>query len=244
VAFHLTPLPAILYRIGRLPEPFTWRDPVADLVLADEPELEGGRWDAANSEFPTLYCADSPIVAFAEVIAAYRPVAGIEERIAAATEEESEFEPDPPARTGVLPKTFFEPSLNLSPDKQIHARALGEASASDAMLVDVTHPDTHHELNVSLGHILRPFGLDRFDRGVLMTQDRRITRQVASHLYSFGRQSAVGIRFESRLIDGICFALWESATITPGDVTPVTADNEDLKRAADALHIEMPTAAT
>jgi hypothetical protein len=234
---HLTPAPTALYRVGRLPEPFIWRFPVENLLDSDNgPELGGGRWDAPASEFETLYCADSPVVAFAETIAAYRPVGGLEAKIAAATdEEEPDSEFDFPAHTGELPDTYFEPQ-QPSP----HGRALGKAVViGDPMLVDVGHPDTHHELNSALGALLRRFHVDGFDRGVMMSQDRRITRPVAAYLHGIAT-GAVGIQYESRYLDGFCFVLWQRAPVHPGDVNPVTKHTRDLRRAAELLHIRIP----
>ena len=242
---HLTPLPTVLYRVGKLPEPFTWRLPLQNLEPSDEPDLSGGRWDAAEREFPTLYCADSPFVAFVEVIQDYRPVEDYDdESWLARFEEDSGFEPDPPAQSGVLPKEFFEPSPSLDPESDAYARgrALGVASASEGMLIDISHSDTHHELNLAVRDVIESLGFDRFDRGVVMSQDRRITRPLASYLYSVARSQAVGIQFESRLVPGLCFALWESTPISPGDLTPVTTANKDLQRATKALHIKMPDA--
>jgi hypothetical protein len=238
VTLHLAPAPAGLYRVGWLPEPFSWRLPAAHLVESDSMQLTGGRWDAPTSEFGTLYCADSSVVAFAETIAAFRPVPGLVEKIAAATDEdEPDGEFDPPARTGELPRTYFEPR-DPSPRG---GRALGRATLADErMLVDVSHPDSHHELNSALDTLLRQYRLDRFDRGVMMTQDRRITRRVAGFLHAYAA-NAIGIRYESRFLDAACFALWERVALNPGEVDPVTSDTPDLRRAAELLHIRMPS---
>jgi len=241
VAVHLTPGPVTVYRVGRLPDPFTWRPPRGDLVDAPgpTPELGGGRWDAPGGEFDTLYCADSPVVAFAEAIAPFRPGNDLDQEILDATDEEL---PDPEfdieIRSGHLPATFFEP-LHTSGEPPLQGRALGEATFIVGELVDVSHPDTHHELNTTLGSLLGRFGLDRFDRGVMMSQDRRITRRVAAYLRA--TTNAVGVSFECRFIAGTCFALWDRGPtpIAPGDVSPVTNCDPDLRRAADLLHITM-----
>lgn len=73
MALHLTPVPDALYRIALLPEPLTWEWPVVPSTDSAAPVLEGGRWDAPDGSFATLYCADSRVVAFAETIAAFRP---------------------------------------------------------------------------------------------------------------------------------------------------------------------------
>jgi hypothetical protein len=238
VALHLTPAPGVVHRVGLLPEPFSWRLPVADLVrIGSKPELAGGRWDAPASEFATLYCADAPVIAFVESISPFRPVPGYEEAILAATNGDP---PDPEfdhaIYSGRLPATYFEP-LRATEEPTLQGRALGQADLTDGELVDVSHPDTHHELNGALGELLKRYGFDRFDRGVMMSQDRRISRQVAAHLHASTK--AVGISYECRFSDGTCFALWERAKLTPGDVRPVTNRDPDLRHAAELLHITM-----
>lgn len=61
------------------------------------------------------------------------------------------------------------------------SRALGPADLLDARLIDVSHPDTHHELTSALVVLLTRLGLDRFDRGV-MTMRTTITRHVRTYL--------------------------------------------------------------
>jgi hypothetical protein len=49
VSLLLTPAAGVVYRVGRLPEPFTWRLPVAELADSGPlPDLGGGRWDAPS----------------------------------------------------------------------------------------------------------------------------------------------------------------------------------------------------
>lgn len=56
------------------------------------------------------------------------------------------------------------------------------------------------------------WNLAEFDRGVVMTQGRRIKRTLAGHLRTRSTPDIVGIRFESRRAVGKeCWAVWERA---------------------------------
>lgn len=200
---HLEPAPPNLFRVGRLPNPFTWRPPRSPLPELEDIVRDGNRWDAPDGAWNTLYLADAALVAFAETIAWARPAQGLAQRILDETDEEP---PDaqhdfPLVDGGHLPRSFFEPD---PPEPQ--QRALGTCRLEPApVFIDVSHPDTHHELNLALAADLANLGIDRIDRGVVMQQDRRVTRPIAAHLYK-ERGEAVGIRYESRFVpDGWCY---------------------------------------
>jgi hypothetical protein len=74
---------------------------------------------------------------------------------------------DPPLSTGLVPSSYFNRLLARAvPDRELR-------------FVDVDHPRTHAELTRSLPTLLRDHDLREFDRGVVMAQDRRITRAIA-----------------------------------------------------------------
>jgi hypothetical protein len=59
VPLHLEPAPALLFRVGRLPNPFTWRPPWSPLPELESIVREGNRWDAPDGSWNTLYLADA-----------------------------------------------------------------------------------------------------------------------------------------------------------------------------------------
>jgi hypothetical protein len=219
----------VVFRVGRLPDPFAWRSRSQPLRRSDAPVLGGNRWDDARSVFGTVYAAGDATGAFGETIADFRLRPGLTAVILEATAEEAP-DPrfDPSFEGGVLPASYFE------------RRALGRARlAPEQRLVDVAHPDTWRYLDVHLGSHLRRLGFDRYDRGVVMSQDRRITRPIASYLQA-ALPAAVGIRYESRFLPSDCFALWERAQLMSREVDPVVPETPELRRAAKALHIAVP----
>jgi hypothetical protein len=77
----------------------------------------------------------------------------------------------------------------------------------------------------------------------MMTQDRRITRTVAGHLYSQAAATATGIRYESRVHSGLeCWALWEHCDehLTDRESTLLTPEHPEVKQAAELLELQLP----
>jgi RES domain-containing protein len=229
--------PSRLYRIGRPPFPFRWRDPPDPLSGdANEPVFDGsGRWDDAAGEFSTLYAGTDKLTVFAETIAPFRAVPGLRERIHAETSEDEPDNPNEPPwenELGVVPPEYFN-------------RALGVVELDDgSQFIDVDDTATHGVLNERLGELLQRLGVAvQYDRGVLMTQDRRVTRAIARFLYEGYAGEADGIRYESRVAPGLeCWALWPTAErfLGPSDLEPLSPDNPVLIQAASLVHVALP----
>lgn len=234
--FAYSAAPAVLYRVGYLPDPFTRRLPRHGALKDDADPAgahESGRFDDPAGHFATLYLASTPVTAFAETIHNFRAVRGLKARILAATDEdEPDDEFDLDILEGILPRAFTEPPPG-EPQRTLATCRL----SGNSTLVDVTQPLTHVELNAALGTTIVRLGQGGFDRGVVMNEDRRISRRVAGHLHS-NAPEAVGILYESRFDpDGRCVALWERATLTDHQNTPITHEHPALREAAELLGI-------
>jgi hypothetical protein len=131
---------------------------------------DGYRWDAPNADFATLYCATRPLGSFVETLAYYRRNADFAAMLHSATDDEPDLEYDFDAAGGLVPRAYFE-------------LVLGQGRL-DPKYRFIDHPRTHAQLTEELPGLLTRHGLRHFDRGVMMTQDRRVTRTVAGHLYS------------------------------------------------------------
>lgn len=191
MAVHLVLPPAGgLFRIGRPNNPFNWDARQSPLPKSDVPILNGRRWDDPNGEFVTVYCGTTRETSFAETIAQFRKVSGFRQRLLEAT---SEDQPDPMY-------DFEEPEGRVPPGYFL--RALGHAQVDeDVRFVDVDDVRTHNELNANHGELLAELGTAaQYDRGLMMTQDRRLTRRLAGYLHQHYGAHAVGIRYESRLL--------------------------------------------
>jgi hypothetical protein len=200
---------------------------------ADAPLLTGNRFDAPHGEFRSLYFATEPYGCWLEKLAPLRPIADLVERIDAAMTEPPDTEYDVDLHAVAVGPDFFE---NL---------VLGEAFIdADARFVDVEHEDTLATLNQLVGlPFLKPFGLDRFDRGVAMSRDRRLTRALALELFDLAAGAAVGLRYTSVHAAGVeCWALWDAAgpLLRQRSLAPVDLTSRELREAADTLGVALP----
>ncbi len=225
-----------LWRVGRLPDPVDIPPTPERLVDEGVPLLETNRWDDANGEFSTLYAATSPEACFAETLAMFRPT-DVVSRIDAFMDEEPDDGADFELVSGVVPADY------------IHGRALAHfAVPADRTFIDVDDAKTHAALNAAIPDVPANCGLDRFDRGVLMTQDRRITRRVARHYYDLSQahdhHACCGIRYESRLDRQYeCWAMFVPPLPfdpSQAEVTHLTWSDERLRAAAERLSLTLP----
>jgi RES domain len=237
--------PSVLWRVGRPPGVFTWRLPQdRELLASDErPRLEGNRWDDPDGETATLYCATTPLAAFLEVLAQLRSGGeGIVAEILQATGEDSpDPRLDPALRAGVLPAEFLAD------------RCLAKASAARGPLfIDMASPQTHNLLGERLPHVLRYLGAHQFDRGVVMSQDRRVTRQIAGFLREYADSDlrdqgpVAGLRYESRIAaEQTCWAIWQDRLqLSDEQQCSITGEHPDLLEAAELLDIKTTAAET
>jgi RES domain len=178
--------PGGLYRVGRKGSPLT-PGRSARLVQSDAPVLDGGRFDPPRGGAGMLYTAASEEAAFAETLARFR------------------VSPEAATRLGAqLPADAGEPA-DLGPDLSAWAstRAIVhvQTRGGDWHLVDIGEPATHTYLTGALSETLRAHGLREYDRGVVMSPDRRLTRPAGEALMQWGQrhERVAGIEFESRL---------------------------------------------
>ena len=113
---------------------------------------------------------------------------------------------------------------------------------------DVDHPTTHAHVSGALAATLDRLGFTTYDRGLMLSPDRRVTRPVATYLHRYARQHGEarisGLRYESRLYrEWECWALWRPFPFTAAVVhTIVTFGNRDLRAAAERLGVRLPSA--
>ena len=233
MALELVASPDTLYRVGRLPNPFVWRPPRKTLAQTPHPH-DGYRWDAPEADFATLYFGGSPLASFVETLAYYRPDAAFNARLRALTsEDEPDDEYDFDFGSGRIPASYYD-------------RALGRARLEgEQYFVDVDHPRTHAQLTEDLHDLLTAHGHREFDRGVMMTQDRRITRPVAGHLRRVAATAEAvicGVRYECRVSAGLeCWAVWDrcSDQLVEREVDPLTPHIPELREAAELLDLRL-----
>ncbi len=176
--------PPVLYRVGSRDNVFKWRLP--NLTLEASDPKDGSRWDAPRADFATLYFATAEVGAFIETLKYFLVDEDFLERMRMETPEE---EPEPQ----------FDLEFRRQVTSDYFKRVLASVTfGGDVKFIDVDHPLTHAQLNRERPDLLKEWNLAEFDRGVVMTQDRRITRTLAGHLRTRSTPDIVGIRYESR----------------------------------------------
>lgn len=235
---HLVPPPAeAVVRVGYRPDPFVFREPERLEDDADQwgPLEAGNRFDAPDFEFRTLYYASRRYGAYLEKLATFRPTSHIDVKINKTFDET----PDPPygypIESGVLTSAFFEPLV------------LGEAHLETrARFIDVEHEATFDFLAERVGRsFLNRHGFARFDRAIVATQERAVTRHLALELHTLlhAELNVVGIYYSSahgRDVD--CWALWDTGrwALSNHALVPIDYGDPELRDAAKIHRITLP----
>ena len=222
-----------VHRVSRSINVFAFRTAAPLPNPASVPIHDGNRWDDAQGNFATVYCASSAEGAFGEVIARYRERPGLLQRIDAFLNQPPDPDYDPLLTPGVVPAEFFD------------GRWIGHSTVDvDVRFVDVDDPATHAALDPALRRALRDFGVRRIDRGTFLSADRRITRTIASHYHWLAQTpdhaSWRGLRYLSRLApDWECWAIWEPTPLLASHllVEKITREHPALAAAAARLNV-------
>ncbi|HET9661458.1 MAG TPA: RES family NAD+ phosphorylase [Thermomicrobiales bacterium] len=219
MAIRLAPTPAVLFRIGRSP------DPLAFPPLAFS---GAGRYDDPQKRTSVLYAAVDRRAAFMETLDAFRPdLATLADRNAAVGPGADE--PDVRSYTPI-PTKFF------------NRRIARFSVAANQRWLDVRSPETHEVLREELGAFVSSFsGVSRFVLGDLLSNDHRVTQLVAG--WAIG-QGFHGIAYASCHDPSLtCWAIFEDASLTPlEDPRPVQIDDVDLAAVAKLWSLEIPFA--
>jgi hypothetical protein len=207
--------PPVLWRVERA-EP-ALRFSQLNLVDAAN-DRAGNRFDVPGAG--VLYGATDPAGGFAETLAGYRPRASM---IRAFSEVQTM-----PGR----------PQSGDVAMEWLHSRRLRSFTTVGALpFVDVESPVTHTHLTAAAPDVLLQQGVESLDVAHIRGPSRRLTRAIASWLYSrtdaHGDPLYAGIRYMSRLGDFECWAVFDgtavellsSSTIAPTD-GPLTSTLE------------------
>ena len=128
-----------VHRVSRSINVFAFRTAAPLPNPASVPIHDGNRWDDAQGNFATVYCASSAEGAFGEVIARYRERPGLLQRIDAFLNQPPDPDYDPLLTPGVVPAEFFD------------GRWIGHSTVDvDVRFVDVDDPATHAALDPAL----------------------------------------------------------------------------------------------
>lgn len=205
-------VPALLYRIGRLPDPLAW--PSWEFVAA-------GRYDDPQRSFRTLYLAEQRRGCFVELLAPFRPslaALALVRRVAGSDEP--------------------LPSPKVPPD-WYRKRAVGRLRLADGQrFLDLRQLETRESLRAQLAEMAGRLGLSDFDLSGALGPWRDLTQHVARWAYE---QGYGGIAYHSRLDAELdCWALFEGTDFEKiGEPEPILASDPDLREAAGVFGLTL-----
>lgn len=221
-----------IYRVGYAPSPWEW----TPWEYATDGRF-AGRWDDPDGVWRTLYCADTPLACYLEVLAFARPspqlIAELDD-IVVDDEDEQDYPTLPP---GYVPRSWCE------------ARMLGHATLTGRFAVPAD-PDSLATLRTVFRPLAIRYGLDDLDTAALRDgRPRGLTQAISRWLYALtdhGQAAVDGIEFDSRHGDQLrMWALYERAAdpdISPHidvvDHCPIDAADPQLARALTLLGLE------
>ena len=217
MTIRLAPTPAILYRIGRAPDPLAF-PPLAFCGT--------GRYDDPLRQRSVLYAAVDRRAAFLETLDAYRAdLTALADRDAALTPKSGA--PGQPVRT-IIPARFFS--------RQIVRFSVG----ANQRWLDVRSPETHTILRDELRDELTQLGFGpRFVLGDLLSNHHHVTQLVAGWAL---RHRFHGLAYASCHDPALtCWAIFEGADVLP--IEPgqlLRADDPDLLAVASLWGLEIP----
>jgi hypothetical protein len=212
--------PAVVYRLGRLPDPWAW----PDWAYADADGTFGNRYDDPRGIYRVLYASTQRVGTFVECLAYFRPdleaVAGMQ---AIAAEEGDE---EPPA-AGVAPAEWTE------------GRCVGRAELIGEY-ADVGHHESLAELRLAFAASAVQLGLNDLNAAAIrLNAPRSFTQAISRHVFDQtegGQRRWNGLSYLSKHGDDLRnWAVFEPASPTAVDIDPLNLGDPDLQ-AALALH--------
>ena len=202
-----------VYRIGRRPDP--WQYP--DWSRANPDRTFGNRFDDPNGEYRVLYASSVRLGCFLETLARYRPDMALYAELQEIAGENDFIPP------GIVPREWFQ------------LRVMGLANAH-GRFADIGASDWLATLRRKLAALLIQLGIPDFDTSVLQRSGpRHLTQHVSALVYDEGFD---GLRYLSKYGHDIeNWALFEPANLTNAAARDIQADDPDLLRAFEILHV-------
>lgn len=200
-----------LVRLGRSSSPlwFSRLDPIDALST-----MTGNRFDVPGGG--VLYASSERATCFRETLARFRPSTGIIAKMGA---QEPNF-----MVVGGVPT-----------DWRAQRTVVNFRLVDPLPFVDAESLQTHEALSRVLATEFAALGVPHLDIGDVRGRDRRVTRLIAEWAFSATDDSGPlygGIRYESRVDGGECFAVFEGTSTEEVDRQQVSLDDSDLQAVA------------
>jgi hypothetical protein len=223
-ALHSAELPEVVYRLGRLPDPWEW----PDWIYAREDGTFGNRYDDPQGQYRVLYASAERQTAFRECLARFRPDLAV---VAAQIEEDDEGAP-PTRPPGHVKRSWL-------------ARRLMGIAAINGRYCDIGHSESVQHLREALAAQILHYGLDDLDAGDLRRRaPRRLTQEISRYVFTLGDESGgaafQGIRYASRLGDNLTnWAIFEPNDPTALDRVGINEEDPDLQAVLSAYKLTL-----
>jgi hypothetical protein len=211
-------IPSRVYRIGRAPDPWSWRD----WSSAGSDGTFGNRWDDSEGTYRVLYAATDRVGAFLEVLARFRPDLHVIKELQSITGNEAHMPPG-------VPIAWLE------------NRLMGEATLVGEF-VDIGHSESLADLRGHLAARVVHYGIDDLDASAIRRSERSFTQELSRYVY---KQRFDGISYLSRLGDEYrLWAIFEPGDPTKEPLEDVenrriTADDPDFRKALDIFGLPL-----
>lgn len=104
--------------------------------------------------------------------------------------------------------------------------------------VDADAVETHQSLQRELATELAALDVPDLDIGTVRGRDRRVTRLIAEWAYGASDDDGPlygGIRYESRIAGGECFAIFDGTAIAERERQPIRLEDPELRAVAGAF---------
>ena len=211
VELALVDAPPVLWRVERADPALRF----SQLNLVDAAnDQAGNRFDIPGAG--VLYGATDPAGGFAETLAGYRPRASM---MLAFSEIEA------------VPHRALPGNVSMAWVRSRRLRSFTMVSALP--FVDVESPATHTNLTAAAPDVLIQQGVENLDVAHIRGPSRRLTRAIASWLYSrtddHGDPLYGGIRYMSRLGEFECWAIFDGTAVELLSSSPISPASEPLR---------------
>ena len=213
--------PAELWRVERTDPPLRFSRINPGDALADR---AGNRFDVVGAG--VLYGATSPVGAFTETLAAFRPSASLARKLA-------QRQSDP----GVIGQGEVPRQWRLD-------RRLRSFQAIDPLpFVDIEAPTSHTFLTQNASEVLLERDVSNLDVTTVRGPSRLLTRGLARWLYTstdeVGDALYGGIRYVSRLGDFECWAIFDGTSVELRSEAAIELTQPALLAVADTYRIHL-----
>jgi hypothetical protein len=173
------------------------------------------RFDDAQREYRTLYCAERKLTALREALADLRPNTNVRADFARFQLEQ-----------GYAPDELFMPAREVTESWRREHALVQVCLVCDGALADLDDVKLRNQLESTHADLLLSHGMKHLDISEIRSKTRPVTQAISRDLYDKG---AAGLLFRSNLDDGQCVVLFEGRASLVSTDEPQTELIEEIE---------------